>query len=132
MPFTGPARFPGGVGKTQEPGAFEELLGDITSQLFGVYGDDTTLVRSGRTWTSGASAAGSSGAAWPWLTGGGCQIACRQPPHESHGRQIASDHWLPVPGGRVRTWELPAFEERLGDVSGQPFGILLGPQRHIR
>ena len=45
--------FPGGVGKTWEPGAFEELLGDVTGQIFGVYddathvypghGDDTTL-----------------------------------------------------------------------------------------
>ena len=35
--------FPGGVGKTWEPGAFEELLGDVSSQLFGVYGDDTVV-----------------------------------------------------------------------------------------
>jgi len=41
--FTGDCLFPGGVGKTWEPGAFEELLGDVTSQLFGVYGDDTVV-----------------------------------------------------------------------------------------
>ena len=35
--------FPGGVGKTWEPGAFEELLGDVSSQLFGVFGDDTVV-----------------------------------------------------------------------------------------
>ena len=38
---TGDCLFPGGVGKTWEPGGFEELLGDVSSQLFGVYGDDT-------------------------------------------------------------------------------------------
>ena len=41
--FTGDCLFPGGVGKTWEPGAFEELLGDVNSQLFGVYGDDTVV-----------------------------------------------------------------------------------------
>lgn len=41
--FTGDCLFPGGVGKTWEPGGFEELLGDVTSQLFGVYGDDTVV-----------------------------------------------------------------------------------------
>ena len=41
--FTGDCLFPGGVGKTWEPGAFEELLGDVSSQLFGVYGDDTVV-----------------------------------------------------------------------------------------
>ena len=39
--FTGDCLFPGGVGKTWEPGGFEELLGDVRSQLFGAYGDDT-------------------------------------------------------------------------------------------
>ncbi len=34
---------PGWVGKTWEPGAFEELLGDVSSEIFGVYGGDTTL-----------------------------------------------------------------------------------------
>ncbi|WP_167101541.1 MBL fold metallo-hydrolase [Mycobacterium sp. DL592] len=41
--FTGDCLFPGGVGKTWEPGAFEELLGDVTSRLFGTYGDDTVV-----------------------------------------------------------------------------------------
>lgn len=41
--FSGDCLFPGGVGKTWESGAFEELLGDVTSQLFGVYGDDTVV-----------------------------------------------------------------------------------------
>jgi glyoxylase-like metal-dependent hydrolase (beta-lactamase superfamily II) len=41
--FTGDCLFPGGVGKTWEPGAFEELLGDVTSQIFGIYGDDTVV-----------------------------------------------------------------------------------------
>ena len=31
------------MGKAWEPGAFEELLGDVTSQLFGAYGDDTVV-----------------------------------------------------------------------------------------
>ncbi len=35
--------FPGGVGKTWEPGAFEQLLGDVTSRVFGAYGDDTVV-----------------------------------------------------------------------------------------
>ena len=35
--------FPAGVGKTWEPGAFEELLGDVSSQLFTVYSDDTVV-----------------------------------------------------------------------------------------
>jgi len=39
--FTGDCLFPGGVGKTWEPGGFEELLGDVTSRVFDVYGDDT-------------------------------------------------------------------------------------------
>jgi len=41
--FPGNCLFPGRVGKTWEPGGFEELPGDVSSQLFGVYGDDTTL-----------------------------------------------------------------------------------------
>ena len=41
--FTGDCLFPGGVGKTWEPGGFEELLGDVTSRVFGVYGDDTVV-----------------------------------------------------------------------------------------
>jgi len=43
---TGDRGFPGGVGKTWEPGAFEELLGDVTGQIFGVY-DDATHVYPG-------------------------------------------------------------------------------------
>lgn len=39
----GPPGFPGGVGKTWEPGAFEELLDDVSSKLFGVYCDDTVV-----------------------------------------------------------------------------------------
>ena len=35
--------FPGGVGKTWEPGAFEELLGDVESRVFVQYGDDTIV-----------------------------------------------------------------------------------------
>jgi len=51
--FTGDCLFPGGVGKTWQPGDFERLLGDVTSKVFDVYpdstvvypghGDDTTL-----------------------------------------------------------------------------------------
>lgn len=43
MPFTGPARFPGGVGKTWEPGGFEQLLGDVTARVFDGYDDDTVV-----------------------------------------------------------------------------------------
>lgn len=39
----GDCLFPGGVGKTWEPGAFEELLDDVSGKLFGVYGDDTVV-----------------------------------------------------------------------------------------
>ena len=52
-PFTGDCLFPGGVGKTWEPGGFEQLLGDVTNRVFDVcddatvvypgHGDDTTL-----------------------------------------------------------------------------------------
>lgn len=41
--FTGDCLFPGGVGKTWEPGAFEQLLGDVTSRVFDAYGDDTAV-----------------------------------------------------------------------------------------
>src|SRR5579875_2544388 len=51
--FTGDCLFPGGVGKTWQPGDFEQLLSDVTSRVFDVYadatvvypghGDDTTL-----------------------------------------------------------------------------------------
>jgi hypothetical protein len=33
--------FPSAVSKSWEPGAFEEPLGDVSSQLFGAYGGDT-------------------------------------------------------------------------------------------
>ncbi len=41
--FTGDCLFPGGVGKTWEPGAFERLLGDVTTRIFDVYDDDTVV-----------------------------------------------------------------------------------------
>ncbi|MFN8073517.1 MAG: MBL fold metallo-hydrolase [Mycobacterium sp.] len=41
--FTGDCLFPGGVGKTWEDGAFEQLLGDVTTRVFDVYGDDTVI-----------------------------------------------------------------------------------------
>ncbi|MDT5327118.1 MAG: hypothetical protein QOF25_4270 [Mycobacterium sp.] len=51
--FTGDCLFPGGVGKTWQPGDFERLLGDVSTKVFDVYpdstvvypghGDDTTL-----------------------------------------------------------------------------------------
>jgi glyoxylase-like metal-dependent hydrolase (beta-lactamase superfamily II) len=44
--FTGDCLFPGGVGKTWQPGDFEQLLDDVTSRVFDVY-DDTTVVYPG-------------------------------------------------------------------------------------
>jgi glyoxylase-like metal-dependent hydrolase (beta-lactamase superfamily II) len=44
--FTGDCLFPGGVGKTWEPGGFEQLLGDVSAKVFGVY-DDATVVYPG-------------------------------------------------------------------------------------
>jgi len=41
--FTGDCLFPGGVGKTWEPGAFEQLLGDVNGKVFDRYGDDTVV-----------------------------------------------------------------------------------------
>ncbi|MGV0850024.1 MBL fold metallo-hydrolase [Mycolicibacterium phlei] len=41
--FTGDCLFPGGVGKTWEEGAFEQLLGDVTTRVFDVYGDSTVV-----------------------------------------------------------------------------------------
>ena len=48
-----PSLFPGGVGKTWQPGDFEKLLDDVSARIFDVYpdstvvypghGDDTTL-----------------------------------------------------------------------------------------
>lgn len=44
--FTGDCLFPGGVGKTWEDGAFEQLLHDVTTRVFDVY-DDSTVVYPG-------------------------------------------------------------------------------------
>ncbi|WP_370499594.1 MBL fold metallo-hydrolase [Mycolicibacterium sp. jd] len=41
--FTGDCLFPGGVGKTWREGDFEQLLGDVTSRVFDVFGDDTVV-----------------------------------------------------------------------------------------
>ena len=41
--FTGDCLFPGGIGKTWEPGGFEQLLSDVTSRVFDIYGDDTVV-----------------------------------------------------------------------------------------
>ena len=41
--FTGDCLFPGGVGKTWQPGDFERLLGGVTTKLFGAYPDDTAV-----------------------------------------------------------------------------------------
>ena len=41
--FTGDCLFPGGVGKTWEEGAFEQLLGDVTTRVFDAYDDDTVV-----------------------------------------------------------------------------------------
>ena len=44
--FTGDCLFPGGVGKTWQPGDFTQLLGDVTTRVFDVY-DDSTVVYPG-------------------------------------------------------------------------------------
>lgn len=44
--FTGDCLFPGGVGKTWQPGDFDTLLGDVTSKVFDRY-DDATVVYPG-------------------------------------------------------------------------------------
>ncbi|CAM2732270.1 MBL fold metallo-hydrolase [Mycobacterium intermedium] len=44
--FTGDCLFPGGVGKTWQPGDFEQLLGDVTAKVFDVY-DDSTVIYPG-------------------------------------------------------------------------------------
>ena len=44
--FTGDCLFPGGVGKTWQPGDFEQLLDDVASRVFDVY-DDSTVVYPG-------------------------------------------------------------------------------------
>ena len=44
--FTGDCLFPGGVGKTWQPGDFTQLLDDVTSRVFEVY-DDSTVIYPG-------------------------------------------------------------------------------------
>jgi glyoxylase-like metal-dependent hydrolase (beta-lactamase superfamily II) len=44
--FTGDCLFPGGVGKTWQPGDFDQLLDDVSSRVFDVY-DDATVVYPG-------------------------------------------------------------------------------------
>ncbi|KZF04863.1 MBL fold metallo-hydrolase [Rhodococcus sp. EPR-157] len=41
--FTGDSLFPGGVGKTSGPEEFTQLLDDVSTKLFGTYGDDTVV-----------------------------------------------------------------------------------------
>ena len=41
--FTGDCLFPGGVGKTWQPGEFTQLLDDVTSRVFDVYPDSTVI-----------------------------------------------------------------------------------------
>ena len=41
--FTGDCLFPGGVGKTWQPGEFAQLLTDVTSRVFDRFGDDTVV-----------------------------------------------------------------------------------------
>lgn len=41
--FTGDCLFPGGVGKTWQPGDFEQLLEDVTNRVFDVYPDSTVI-----------------------------------------------------------------------------------------
>jgi glyoxylase-like metal-dependent hydrolase (beta-lactamase superfamily II) len=41
--FTGDCLFPGGLGRTTKPEEFDSLFHDVSSQVFGVYGDDTVV-----------------------------------------------------------------------------------------
>jgi glyoxylase-like metal-dependent hydrolase (beta-lactamase superfamily II) len=41
--FTGDCLFPGGVGKTWQPGDFEQLISDVTTRVFDRFGDDTVV-----------------------------------------------------------------------------------------
>jgi glyoxylase-like metal-dependent hydrolase (beta-lactamase superfamily II) len=41
--FTGDCLFPGGVGKTWQPGDFDQLIDDVSTRVFDRFGDDTTL-----------------------------------------------------------------------------------------
>jgi glyoxylase-like metal-dependent hydrolase (beta-lactamase superfamily II) len=41
--FTGDCLFPGGIGKTWQPGDFEQLISDVTTRVFDRFGDDTMV-----------------------------------------------------------------------------------------
>ena len=41
--FTGDCLFPGGVGKTWQPGDFDQLIDDISARVFDRFGDDTVV-----------------------------------------------------------------------------------------
>jgi glyoxylase-like metal-dependent hydrolase (beta-lactamase superfamily II) len=41
--FTGDCLFPGGVGKTWQPGDFEQLIEDVSTRVFDRFGDDTVV-----------------------------------------------------------------------------------------
>lgn len=41
--FTGDCLFPGGVGKTWQPGDFEQLVDDVSSRVFDTYPDSTVV-----------------------------------------------------------------------------------------
>ena len=41
--FTGDCLFPGGVGKTWQPGDFDQLIDDVTTRVFDRFGDDTVV-----------------------------------------------------------------------------------------
>jgi len=41
--FTGDCLFPGGLGRTAKPEEFYSLYKDVSTQVFGVYGDDTVV-----------------------------------------------------------------------------------------
>ena len=42
--FTGDSLFPGGLGKTSSPEAFNSLYRDVTTKIFDEYGDDTVIL----------------------------------------------------------------------------------------
>lgn len=41
--FTGDCLFPGGVGKTWQPGDFDQLISDVSTRVFDRFGDDTVV-----------------------------------------------------------------------------------------
>ena len=43
QPFTGDCLFPGGVGKTWQPGEFTQLITDVTTRVFDRFGDATVV-----------------------------------------------------------------------------------------